>query len=69
MMSVVTARSAFAFASLAEALEVPGRGVAAVHPRQRAVAARLQGQVQVLAHAGTVGHGRHRVGTEVLGMR
>ena len=49
-----------------EALEVAGRGVAAVHARERAVAPRLERQVQVLAHRGALGHRRDRLGPQVL---
>ena len=50
MMSVVTARSGMASRAGGEPLEIAGRGVAAVHAGEGAVAARLQRKVQVLAH-------------------
>ena len=48
--SVVTARSGIAARAAGEPREVALGGVAAVHPREHAVAARLERQVQVLAH-------------------
>ena len=69
MMSVVTARSGIAARAAAEPLEVARGGVAAVHARERAVAPRLQRQVQVLAHAVALGHRRDRLGPEVLRVR
>ena len=40
-----------------------------MHARERAVAARLQRQVQVLAHARALGHRRDRLGPQVLRVR
>ncbi len=56
-------------ASGREAIEVAGGVVATVHRRQHPVAARLQGQVEVLAHRWGLGHGRDRLGVEILGVR
>ncbi len=53
----------------AQPFEVARRGVAAVHARQRVVAARLQRQVQVLAHVRALGHRRDRLGAQILGVR
>ena len=39
-----------------------------MHRRQRPIRPRLQRQVQVLAQRGDVGHGRDRLGPQVLGM-
>ena len=69
MMSVVTARSSIAARAAREPLEVALGGVAAVHARERAVAPRLQRQVQVLAHARALGHRRDRVGAQILRVR
>ena len=52
-----------------EPREVPVGRVAAVHARERAVAAGLQRQVQVLAHRRALGHRRDRLGPEVLRVR
>ena len=52
-----------------EPLEVALGGVAAVHAGERAVAARLQRQVQVLAHVRALGHRRDRLGPQVLRVR
>ena len=49
-----------------QALEVALGGVAPVHGSQHPVAARLQRQVQVLAHRRRVGHGLDGLGSEVL---
>ena len=69
MMSVVTARSSIAVRGRGEPLEVAGRGVAAVHARQRAVAPRLQREVEVLADVFALGHRRDRLGAQVLRVR
>ena len=69
MRSVVTARSGIAARASARRREVALGGVAAVHARQRAVAPRLQRQVQVLAHRRALGHRRDRLGPEVLRVR
>src|SRR5436190_639391 len=50
-------------------LEVALGSVAAVHGGQGPVAARLQREMQVLAHGWCLGHGLDRLGPQVLGMR
>ena len=52
-----------------EPLHVALRGVAAPHGPQHAIAPRLQGQVQLLADLGRLGHGLDRLGPQVLGVR
>ena len=50
-------------------LEVALGGVAAVHAGERAVAPRLQREVQVLAHRRALGHRRDGLGPQVLRVR
>ena len=51
-----------------EPFEVTSRRVTAAHGAQHAVAARLEREVQLLAHLGRFGHGRDRLGPQVLGV-
>ncbi len=51
------------------AAEEPLGRVAAPHRREDAVGTRLRGQVDVLAHAGRLGDGSHKLVREILGMR
>ena len=50
-------------------LEVARRRIAAAHGAQHPVAARLEREVQLLAHLGRLGHGRDRFGPQVLRVR
>ena len=56
-------------AGVGEAPQVALGGVAAVHAGQRAVAPRLQRQVQVLAHRRALGHRGDGLGPQVLRVR